>query len=577
MQQPCYLWNNSLSAKRRRSCSFTHSQQDKSTRLLARIEIEVEKMAEQYSVPSIEESQSIVANAVASLSVADRNVVMEDLNAIRHPDRIGRLCEQVLAEHLQTMDNWLSTNKNDAYQEAERLSRDYVENVDLRYSFLQSSCIGSRTSRGDALQAAQRLNDFVDFKRRLFGSQKLVQNRMTLSDLDADDLQCLESGYWQKIGTDVAGRVIVATFPTLLRYCTSANFLRSMLVFFSSLFEETTAHSSRQDQSLVLVYYNTTPIEPDMDRGLAETASRLLDSLPIKICAHHVALHPDITRSTAVSLPLIIPSWAGAQHHQVQQRHARYIFHTGQSREEIEVKLRRYGITVDLPCNRDGSEFQLETHLQWIESIRDTVLRKPEASSSDAATTAGSVGSGSSNPSSRASSRHGAGTPSSSSSTTSGQVSRSSDKRSSVLDDSSAAMSKPSAKDILYRQLASDAKTPASAQSMQSALDDAKASVSKKRDSSSLTVQHSTSTLQHHTSTSTMATALAPASSLSHVTSIGDKRQRMDPASLTETSIILPRDSDILFGRGSGIQNHPGKYGMAGNVVKECLASFLQD
>lgn len=130
-------------------------------------------------------------------------------------------------------------------------------------------------------------------------------------------------------------------------------------------------------------------------------------------------------------------------------------------------------------------------------------------------------------------------------------------RRSSVFDDeASAAMMKPSAKDILDRQLASDAKKPASAGPIVSELADTKPSADTKRGAEWMQQQ------QHPTSTTNLTAAMAaPSNDLSSEAASASKKRRMDPAMLTEASIILPRDSDILFGRGSGIQNHPGTCG----------------
>ncbi|KAG7372629.1 hypothetical protein IV203_018772 [Nitzschia inconspicua] len=507
-------------------------------------------MRDNADVPaSIEESQLIISNALASLSVADRDLLLEDINAIHRPHKIGaQPNREALAEQLQTMDSWLSANKNDAYKEAELLDRDYVQCRGLRFRFLQSSCFGSRVSQDHAVQAARRLNDYLEFKRRLVGSHRLTRKILTPNDLDADDLDCLESGYWQKVGTDVAGRVIVAAFPILLRYRTPDSFLKAMLLFFSSIFAETSLEEQSQ-HSLVLVYYNTTLTEPDMDRELASTAVRLLQSLPITICAHHIALHPHITNSAVLSELLTIQESALSQD-QLQQWRARHVLHTGTSRDEIELKLRRYGIRVNLPCNRDGSEIQTNAHRQWLLSMRGEEQRQRRASPSDSATLAASVSSGFTIESSKSSSTHYSGELPSSF-VTSEMLAEGIEKRSTVFDDPSTAMTKPSAKDILHRQLASDAKTPASAMPVPSGFEDMQPLTANKDSTSRklptlASVSSIASAEQNRFSTS--------AASASAVT----KRQRMDPAILTEASIILPKNTDILFGRGSGIQNHPG-------------------
>jgi hypothetical protein len=488
-------------------------------------------------VPTIAESQRIITNAMVSLSAADRDVVMEDLNAIRHPDRSGAQNQQALSDHLPIMENWLSSHKSDAYHDAEHLSCDYVKNSELLSSFLQSSCFSNRVRHQDAIEAAQRMIEYLENKRRLLGSQHLVQDRLTLEDLDADDIHCLETGYWQKIGTDVAGRVVVGIFPALLRYRTPNSFLKAMLYFYMSLFCPLEEH---HDLSLVLVYYNISPTEPEMDRELVSDAHRVLQSLPIKACAYHIALHPNIQFSTAVSLPLSTSTSNPLDQQQLQRR-ARYVFHSGQSRDEVELKLRRYGITVDLPCNRDGSEIRLDAHREWMDARRtmeqQQKQRSETASCSDYTTSATIVASGPSNSSSTTSSTYDAETLSEAARLESHGVQI----RSLVWDESSATMMRPSAADILGRQLASDANTPAFAES--SGFYASKPPAVANNDSAPMQSSSAVSNIPKQSSSTE---------------SVAAKRQRMDPAMLTDASIILPRDTDILFGRGSGIQNHPG-------------------
>ena len=66
-----------------------------------------------------------------------------------------------------------------------------------------------RADRYDPREAAERMIRFLDLKKELFGTQKLVKE-ITLDDFDEDDMETLRSGYMQVPPyKDMAGRTIL--------------------------------------------------------------------------------------------------------------------------------------------------------------------------------------------------------------------------------------------------------------------------------------------------------------------------------------------------------------------------------
>jgi hypothetical protein len=540
---------------------------------------------------------------------------MEDLNAIvNRPNR--EQYERFVTSKIQAMKRWLNTNKNSSVRQAEEISLDYIQNNrGLFESFLlsvykvdgdtsgestSSATTASGDSQGsnvapsnvDAVVAAHKLNQYLGFKKRLFGKERLCKRRLSLlSDLTADDIHCLESGYWQTLGTDVAGRIIVAVFPTLMTYRNRDSFLRAMFYFFMSLFpeaEQLTTNNGCQ-RNLVLLYYNTTISAPEQDPQIVTETFRLLQVLPVYVSACHIALHPGIQQSAAISLPLTIDDGIAAapvsgestdepntlqhdlQHKQRLQRLARYVIDLGGSRDDIEVKLRRYGITADIPCNRDGSKVNLKAHQQWMTKERQNA-------SNDAVST--SVGKVPSGRRTSDASEHSAGTGSNrtasasaslSSHSSSAKVSRCHDFASpnhlprmgipishrmlpQLLPGKTTGMEESHVSLNLFIQSMgariAPSPTPSSGaglkkrEALMSFDDDKLPKKESPIDASSMAVPKTPS------SGNASSRALAPEPT--------SKRQKVNTSILTETSIILPKDTDILFGRGSGIQNHPG-------------------
>jgi hypothetical protein len=114
--------------------------------------------------------------------------------------------EEFVSERLLALDQELrNIPQKSAYEEAERISRDYVTDRKFRLMFL-------RAVRFDAQQAAARCVSLLDRKLEYFGAAALARP-LRLSDLDKDELAVLKSGKVQVLPSrDSAGRAVVGNF-----------------------------------------------------------------------------------------------------------------------------------------------------------------------------------------------------------------------------------------------------------------------------------------------------------------------------------------------------------------------------
>ena len=153
--------------------------------------------------PAGEEIDRMVAKAMLELSPQDRERALEELHGVVEVDDED---PSFIASCLDDLDNCLATMKqNTAYEEAERLSYSYVSNNRFRIMFL-------RSVRYVPQDAAERMIHFFEYKRELFGRDKLVTD-LTLDDLHPEDRPIMEGGYIQvSPQQDQVGRPILFFF-----------------------------------------------------------------------------------------------------------------------------------------------------------------------------------------------------------------------------------------------------------------------------------------------------------------------------------------------------------------------------
>ncbi|KAG7343460.1 hypothetical protein IV203_021405 [Nitzschia inconspicua] len=301
-------------------------------------------------IPSWNETEKMLANAMAGLSAEDRNATLDELHGIRSATINDGIAADDLARKLEEMHEWMERHPNRAYELAKNNENGYayVYNAEFRSYFLQS------TDSGTPKDAAKKMLSFFEQKLQLFGEEALCRP-ITLEDLHDEDVEFLMEGFFQYLGKDSSGRQVIGTFPTQLNHKSIDSFNRAMYYFMMTLFPET---NCPERHSVCILYSNIlAPRNADFatDFQLVKRALSLANALPRKTVANHITLDHSYRDPSVL---LII---------KLSQRRSRYNFIIG-SHMEVQYELRRFGIlTFDdrFPVNLAG-ELSLERHREWI-------------------------------------------------------------------------------------------------------------------------------------------------------------------------------------------------------------------
>jgi hypothetical protein len=151
-------------------------------------------------------SEKMIAEELSKLSLQDREKAYEDVHGVRN---LVEESQQLIEKSLLDMEQELkSVDNRFAYDEAERVSKDYVSCRKLRLMFLRATLF-------DPKKAASRLVDFFNFKLELFGAEKLVKN-ITYEDLGEDGMEAMKEGAQQILPSrDSQGRAVVISNQSL--------------------------------------------------------------------------------------------------------------------------------------------------------------------------------------------------------------------------------------------------------------------------------------------------------------------------------------------------------------------------
>lgn len=179
--------------------------------------------------PTWEETEKMLAEAMAKLSVAERNSTMEDLHGIRGDDSSSSVASSasctshasIFNEQLEEMHQWMEAHPNQAYQiavEKEFQGSHYVSDPEFRTYFLKSA------DSGEAIDGAKRMLAYLDLKLNLFGEDALCRP-ITMKDLSHDDIEVLKEGFFQDLGQDSTGRQLIGCFPSQNMYKTVDSFV----------------------------------------------------------------------------------------------------------------------------------------------------------------------------------------------------------------------------------------------------------------------------------------------------------------------------------------------------------------
>jgi hypothetical protein len=157
------------------------------------------------------ESDAFFASELNKLSMEERDEVLLDLHGVSDVmDENPELVATSIIRLLCQLDNIPNEEKR-AYLQALQQNEQYVRDEKFLLMFL-------RADRFNIPAAASRVVAFYETKSDLFGRDKLGRD-ILISDLTADDVACLESGYAQILsGRDRAGRAILCIMPMIRNY-----------------------------------------------------------------------------------------------------------------------------------------------------------------------------------------------------------------------------------------------------------------------------------------------------------------------------------------------------------------------
>jgi hypothetical protein len=151
--------------------------------------------------------ERFIAEELNQMSSKDRETVHEEIHGV---NSILEETEELICTCFEKMEIELNKiQEKPAYEEAKRISSDYVTSRKFRLMFL-------RAERFDPEKAARRQVKFMEAKQSLFGRETLARP-ICFSDLDEDDQATLKSGVFQILPSrDQAGRPIMVNFETLI-------------------------------------------------------------------------------------------------------------------------------------------------------------------------------------------------------------------------------------------------------------------------------------------------------------------------------------------------------------------------
>lgn len=148
---------------------------------------------------------SMIAQQMANMTVEDREQAFLDIHGI---SPIVDETPELISSKLMEMENHIrNQHQREAYDIAESMNPQYVQNPEFRLMFLRSDLF-------NAQDAAVRFVRHFEAKRDLFGIDKLTQE-ITQDDLDKGALDALYVGYAQYLRTpDKNNRIVALWFSS---------------------------------------------------------------------------------------------------------------------------------------------------------------------------------------------------------------------------------------------------------------------------------------------------------------------------------------------------------------------------
>ena len=289
------------------------------------------------------DSMNIIANTLNNLSMMEREQVYEEIHGV---DKDFEETPEMVASKLSEMELQLQKIiKKPAYDQALQASSDYVQDDDLRLSFLRADYFNPS-------KAAKRFVFFFEKKLQLFGPACLGRP-ITQQDLNVDDQAALNAGHLQLLPTrDRAGRVVFCDLQNLFKPAkTGLNQIRAYIYMILSAVED----EETQKRGLVVILYHMGKINTNLDQDVMQEGSISDQWLPIRFSAIHECLdHPMMKVISKIIAMTTGPDFR-----------ARFRVHEG-THTECQYKLLTFGIPIDMfPITSQG-ELKRSSHKQFL-------------------------------------------------------------------------------------------------------------------------------------------------------------------------------------------------------------------
>eukprot|EP00934_Nitzschia_sp_Nitz4_P001072 Nitzschia sp. Nitz4//scaffold275_size25065//20977//22555//NITZ4_008335-RA/size25065-snap-gene-0.0-mRNA-1//1//CDS//3329545306//1072//frame0 len=304
-------------------------------------------------------SQALIAEALAKLTLEEREQVFDDIHGIEASTGEAEAKETpfFLEKQLHLFEEKLQlfkllnqdTPTLKALRMAEQQNLAFVQDRELRLAFL-------RTRAWDATEAVAAFVRHFDFKLHLFGD-RLLTKFVGVNDLSPKEMKELSQGYVQVLpNRDRAGRAVYFWLNVGQEYDSPESMARQLFVMIPTDIET-------QRKGLTMVSIRVAPFKfkntPTLEAltGL----SRLATDLPFRYAAQHTCLP-----KSAVHLPTLSSFIHGLVPIFSDENKARIRFHYG-TYVEWCYELLTYGIPVHLLPVSSDLKIKLKNHRDYIE------------------------------------------------------------------------------------------------------------------------------------------------------------------------------------------------------------------
>jgi hypothetical protein len=337
------------------------------------------------SVPTREETEKLIAKAMTELSVQDRETALEHVHgvvttatgvvvgedvSVALPSEVVEMEERQLNQMLTMLQQQSSrSNMARAYHVAKSISMDYAHDRRLHLSFLRA--FTEQNPKQPAQEAVRYLLEYWNWKLHFFGREALCRD-ITLDDMDADDLLCLQAGSLQYIGNDRANRPIAVVLPWIQSPGDNFNFMKVIFYTFMTTCPEMQPHNSQ----CVGILYSGGKNPPESSKiGLQEVMQSLslLLTLPCKVASIHLCMGPFGGGGRKMIFSLLT-GFSSFTHSRSNVLSGSDLF--------LHYELRRFGIDASsarFPVTQDG-DFKPQSVQLWLEERRQIEARAVSAS-----------------------------------------------------------------------------------------------------------------------------------------------------------------------------------------------------